>query len=361
MKNGGNILLRLLVWTILLVLLVLAVRHASRMRRQTTVQRIEISVEDSASCRIVSSGMIREWLHAKRAEYLGEPIDSVDTRKIEQIISSHLFVENVRAFTDLRGTLRIRVAQRRPVLRVESSNGYRFYLTDDGYILPLQNHFATYVPIVTGFCPFPFAPGTQGDYQEVVRKAADHFREELASITHEQTRLSTEREKVRLSIREWRSKRPKRLQSEEKRKLFLQQKERTLAELGTELERLDRSLAENERKRLNLLEAQKKSEKRHLFLTKLLTFVKWTEKDDFWSSQIVQLNVLADNQTDLHPEIEIVPRAGNHIVLLGELDGTEQEKLDKLRLFYREALDWEGWDAQRYINLKFKDQIVCSK
>jgi cell division protein FtsQ len=46
--------------------------------------------------------------------------------------------------------------------------------------------------------------------------------------------------------------------------------------------------------------------------------------------------------------------------MLGELDGY-RAKLDKLQRFYLRGLSYEGWDTYRYINLKYKNQIVCTK
>jgi cell division protein FtsQ len=38
-----------------------------------------------------------------------------------------------------------------------------------------------------------------------------------------------------------------------------------------------------------------------------------------------------------------------------------REKFEKLKIFYREAIPYEGWDKYEEINLKFKRQIVCKK
>lgn len=104
---------------------------------------------------------------------------------------------------------------------------------------------------------------------------------------------------------------------------------------------------------------EKKVEKSYLFLSKLINFVKFVDGDDFWRSFIVQINVEgggAEQQYD--PDIEIVPRAGNQVILLGRVDGY-QEKLNKLLAFYKNAVAYEGWEKFRYINLQYKDQIVC--
>lgn len=103
---------------------------------------------------------------------------------------------------------------------------------------------------------------------------------------------------------------------------------------------------------------EKKVSKNYLFLAKLINFVKFVEEDRFWNAFIVQINVKADNGSPGGPEVEIVPRAGDQVVLLGGLDGFEA-KLEKLMAFYRGGLAYEGWEHYRYIDLKYKDQVVC--
>ncbi len=117
-------------------------------------------------------------------------------------------------------------------------------------------------------------------------------------------------------------------------------------------------------------EEGKKTDKNYLFLHKLINFVKYIEDDEFWNAQVVQINVVERRKTIegktvarvgnryVEPEVEIVPRIGNHIVLLGEIDGFEK-KLDKLERFYRDVLSKEGWNSRTYINLKYENQVIC--
>lgn len=130
----------------------------------------------------------------------------------------------------------------------------------------------------------------------------------------------------------------------------------------------------------SLPEAVKKSDQNYLYLLKLITFVRQLTEDPFWDAQIVQIDMdgtgiaVSGNGADAarapegtgrntywrEPEVELVMRVGNHRVLLGTLDDT-QEKLGKLMLFYDKVLPNDGWDAYRTINLKYEGQIVCRR
>lgn len=98
----------------------------------------------------------------------------------------------------------------------------------------------------------------------------------------------------------------------------------------------------------------------HTFLLELIDFVKLTSADPFWNAEIVQIDVRekAGAPAWKKPDIELVPRVGNHIIAFGTTDNA-RGKLAKLRLFYRSVLDYEGWDRYRHIDIRYDGQVVC--
>ncbi len=59
-------------------------------------------------------------------------------------------------------------------------------------------------------------------------------------------------------------------------------------------------------------------------------------------------------------EFIIVPKLGKQKILLGRYENIE-DKFKRLKIFYKEALPYEGWNKYKTINLKFKGQVVCKK
>lgn len=88
--------------------------------------------------------------------------------------------------------------------------------------------------------------------------------------------------------------------------------------------------------------------------TELYKFALFLLSNTFWNAQIEQIVVLQSN------EIKLIPRIGNHEILLGKLDNYEQ-KLEKLKIFYEKGLNETGWNKYSAINLKFDKQVVCTK
>ncbi|MDD4590504.1 MAG: cell division protein FtsQ [Parabacteroides sp.] len=88
--------------------------------------------------------------------------------------------------------------------------------------------------------------------------------------------------------------------------------------------------------------------------TDLYKFALFLQKDKFWNDQIEQIYIYPDKEVDL------IPRVGDHRIILGDFTDFE-EKLNNLQLFYEEAIPKVGWGKYSIINLKYKDQIVCTK
>lgn len=88
--------------------------------------------------------------------------------------------------------------------------------------------------------------------------------------------------------------------------------------------------------------------------SKLYELGVFLQHDAFWKAQIEQINVLAGGN------IEIVPRVGNHIIYLGQLDDYEK-KLHRVEKFYTKALNKIGWNKYERINVELSNQIICTK
>lgn len=87
-------------------------------------------------------------------------------------------------------------------------------------------------------------------------------------------------------------------------------------------------------------------------LDEIYQLARFIDRDEFWRSQIEQVYVDKDFQ--------LVPKVGNHLIILGDTKDL-QEKFDKLFVFYKEALPKAGWNKYSTINLKYKNQVVCTK
>jgi cell division protein FtsQ len=77
-------------------------------------------------------------------------------------------------------------------------------------------------------------------------------------------------------------------------------------------------------------------------------------QDEFLKSFIDQIFI---NDKE---EMELVPKIGSQVILFGSAEDA-REKLENLKTFYQKVMNQMDWNVYKTINLKYKNQVVCSK
>lgn len=77
--------------------------------------------------------------------------------------------------------------------------------------------------------------------------------------------------------------------------------------------------------------------------------------DTLLNSLIHQLSINEEKEFEMYPSV------GNHKIIFG--DATDiAEKFEKLKIFYKEGLNkTDNWNKYSTVNLKYKNQVVCTK
>jgi cell division protein FtsQ len=89
-------------------------------------------------------------------------------------------------------------------------------------------------------------------------------------------------------------------------------------------------------------------------IEKIFLMADFIRKNEFWNAQVEQIYV------NVEGEMELISRVGALPVLFGDIDDMEA-KFEKLFFFYKDGLSKTGWNEYKFIDLRYKDQIVCAK
>lgn len=339
---------------------------ARRLRSERKIDRVAVDVVDSSSMGYLVTGrMVREWIAKDKIKTKNAGVDEVRLTEIERLIAKNGFVDRVDAYVTYDGVLRIDIRQRKPLLRL-LVDGMDSFVTAEGYVFAAPRASSLYVPVVTGSYRPPFPASFVG----WARSRTD---DEVAKIEKRITALEDEKyplferelkndrnlaalRRMRIKRQWWRLENgerfDKRVDELRKHKAQLRRKYRYEARLVQQgFDRVAR-LQDAERAK------QKKLEKSYEDFTKLLTFVEFVEKDDFWRSEVVQIAARTTSSGAL--EVELVPRSGHYTILFGRVEEVER-KFGKLMKFYRNGLRDIGWDTYRVIDVRFSDQVICKK
>jgi cell division protein FtsQ len=95
-------------------------------------------------------------------------------------------------------------------------------------------------------------------------------------------------------------------------------------------------------------------QKKRNTLKDLFTLTNAIQKDEFLSAFVQQIHV---GNTG---EFILVPLIGDQRIVLGSVRRLD-DKIRRLKIFYREAMPYTGWRQYETINLKYNGQVVCRK
>lgn len=81
---------------------------------------------------------------------------------------------------------------------------------------------------------------------------------------------------------------------------------------------------------------------------------KFIEQDNVLKNQIDQIYFSKKDK------FQLIPKVGDYVILLGEADRLE-ERLRKLHYLYKEGFTKYGWDNYSLVNLRFDNQVICTR
>lgn len=341
-----------------------ATSAARRARGSRSVREIRIEVADSSSQgQLVTSRQVLEWISRGGIPTVGTAVDGVDLAGIERLIARNGFVDEAVAYITYSGVLRIRISQRKPLLRL-LTDGRNSYVTAAGYVFAAPQASSLYVPVVTGPYRPPFPASYTGDVRAWIDAELRRIDKRIEDLEREKYPFFGREIKNDGKIADLRRMRigKRWLESDEEfkeRVRKLRAHKRNLRRQYRYEERLIREGIERiEARQETERRQQKKLEKSYEDFMKLLTFAKWVEDDDFWRSEVVQITAHTTPSGAL--EVDLTPRSGRHVIRFGRIERVE-EKFDKLLRFYRSGLSVLGWDTFRTIDVRYEDQVVCRK
>ena len=374
MQRAWRIIGYLLLWGFVVGFVVFFNSRATQHRASEQVKCLQVELVDSLPDEtLMSSKLVEQWISQAGIHTVGVTINEVDLVGIEKAIRGNGFVDRASAYVTHDGVLHIEVSQRKPVLRLVV-DGYDCYVTQEGFVFPSPGRSAVYVPVVSG----SYAPPAPRDFVGQVKVHIDTLIEASNERIHQlqlQKKPFFDREQeIADSIREARRMKVAKRGGIRYKGWFESDEEYNQRIIAKRLEKNalyrryrywravnDKNIAAITARQDIERDKQKKLQKRYEDFTKLINFVKYIEKDSFWSAEIVQIVASTMSSGDL--QLQLIPRTGSYTIDFGQVGDVKQtkEKLDRLYAFYQKGLTNLGWETFSTISVRYQGQVVCRK
>ncbi len=138
-------------------------------REPLTCKGLNVVIADSTENQFVSRADIKKYIDREYGQYIGQPLDSINLAKIEDIIDGRSAVNKSQAYTTRDGMLNVTITQRTPAVRFQRADG-GFYADAEGFLFPLQSSYSSRVQVVDGDIPLKANSGYKGELEDEKEK-----------------------------------------------------------------------------------------------------------------------------------------------------------------------------------------------
>jgi len=173
---SGAILLSLMVFS--------GIRNNDR-----NVEELQVEVMDEDGNYFTDHIEIIDLMTDKNAEFIiGVKLGKLKPKVLEQRVESNPFVREAQVYRDLKGNLKVKVKQSKPIARVFTNGKQDKYIDSDGRILPVNAKHTARVPLVEFAFDFSWENMQESSYSKQIFELllyiekSDFWRAQIAHI-----------------------------------------------------------------------------------------------------------------------------------------------------------------------------------
>lgn len=258
-------ILQIAFWMIVFAGIMVIFGFAVAEQKKVTCTGLEITLNGAEKPGFIDQQDIRRTILQLYNPIEGRILDSINTALIVRELNRNPYLKDISVVKTLGGLIKLELSRTEALVRVVNTRGDAFYLSTEGYVLPLSQKHIPKTLIVTGYItdvPDPYA-------------------------------------KLKYNL--------------------------------TDGNAPEKSVLP----KIHLIAAKLAS---HLVLSRSIEQVYVTNRGEF----------------------EMIPAAGNHIILLGDANNLDH-KLENLMAFYQAGMPKLKEEDYKIVDLKYKDQVVCKK
>jgi cell division protein FtsQ len=112
-------------------------------------RQVKIDIKGGLSNGFLNADEIKKLLESKHLYPLGKPLQSINTRQMEEFLCNSPFVDDAQCYKTGDGNVCVTLTQRTPVVRVKADNGDDYYVDNHGGLMPNTKYVADII-IATG-------------------------------------------------------------------------------------------------------------------------------------------------------------------------------------------------------------------
>ncbi|MBL4753505.1 MAG: hypothetical protein JKY52_07945 [Flavobacteriales bacterium] len=137
-------------WGIALVGVFVVMGFAGQKQKNAICETIVIEIDQSDDAYFVEQEGVLNMFKREGIEMIGKPVSALDYELLESVLYTDPFIKEAQVYSTISGELRMRISQKKPVMRILSQELGDFYLDENKDRIPLSNNYSARVIVANG-------------------------------------------------------------------------------------------------------------------------------------------------------------------------------------------------------------------
>ena len=150
-------ILNVTLWALGCTTLVFTLGFVSDRQRFVKGKTPEVIISQDGENNFVEEEDILNFLEDRNDTLAGQPLHEINVYELEQALNAHPSIAQADVAVNVNGDVTIRVAQRKPIVRVINTSGESYYLDNKAMLMPLAGHYTARVLVVNGLITEQYA------------------------------------------------------------------------------------------------------------------------------------------------------------------------------------------------------------
>ncbi len=146
-------ILNITMWLAGLAALSLLVGFIESEHKKITCKELVVSIDYGEAEPLISPEELNKLVLSSFDSLVGKKLSDINSVDIENHVNDIQFIESAEVYTTITGTMKIKVMQRNPILRVINAKNQDYYVDRKGRLVPVKTGRSTRVLVASGHIP----------------------------------------------------------------------------------------------------------------------------------------------------------------------------------------------------------------
>lgn len=137
-------------WVVLMAGLSVLVGFIEAEHKKITCKDLRVDIDYGEAEPLITPEEVHVLIYKAYDSLVGKKLTDINSVDIENHVNGIPFVESAEVYSTITGTMKVKVRQRNPVLRVINAYGQDYYVDKKGKVLPVKTGKSTRVLVASG-------------------------------------------------------------------------------------------------------------------------------------------------------------------------------------------------------------------